>query len=58
MTDDVLTRARAAGIGLASYPEIAAAAPDPPGVVFGYGMIDAHRIVEGVARLRRCLDAD
>jgi GntR family transcriptional regulator/MocR family aminotransferase len=57
-TDDVLTRARAAGIGLASYPEIAAAAPDPPGVVFGYGMIDAHRIVEGVARLRQCLDAD
>jgi GntR family transcriptional regulator/MocR family aminotransferase len=56
--DDVLTRARAAGIGLASYPEIAAAAPDPPGIVFGYGMIDAHRIVEGLARLRQCLDAD
>jgi GntR family transcriptional regulator/MocR family aminotransferase len=57
-TDDVLTRARAAGIGLASFPEIAAAAPDPPGVVFGYGMIDAHRIVEGLARLRQLLDAD
>ena len=55
---DVLTRARAAGLGLASFPEIATAAPDPPAVVFGYGMIDAPRIGEGLARLRQCLDAD
>ncbi|GAB2571212.1 GntR family transcriptional regulator [Paractinoplanes abujensis] len=56
-TDDVLTRARAAGLGLASYPEIAAAAPGQPGIVLGYGMIDAHRITEGLTRLRQCLDA-
>jgi GntR family transcriptional regulator/MocR family aminotransferase len=43
---------------VASFPEIAAAAPDPPGVVFGYGMIDALHIVEGLTRLRQCLDAD
>ena len=55
---DALVRARAAGVGVASFPEIAAAAPDPPGVVFGYGMIDASRIDEGLARLHRCLDAD
>jgi GntR family transcriptional regulator/MocR family aminotransferase len=54
---EALVRARAAGVGVASFPEIAAAAPDPPGVVFGYGMIDAHRIDEGLARLHRCLDA-
>jgi GntR family transcriptional regulator/MocR family aminotransferase len=54
---DALVRARAAGVGVASFPEIAAAAPDPPGVVFGYGMIDARRIDEGLARLHRCLDA-
>jgi GntR family transcriptional regulator / MocR family aminotransferase len=57
-TTDALDRARAAGIGVASFPEIAAAAPDPPGIVFGYGMIDARRIDEGLARLHRCLDTD
>jgi GntR family transcriptional regulator/MocR family aminotransferase len=55
---DALVRARAAGVGLASFPEIAAATPDPPGIVFGYGMIDAQRIDEGLARLHRCLDID
>jgi GntR family transcriptional regulator/MocR family aminotransferase len=55
---DALVRARAAGVGVASFPEIAAAAPDPPGVVFGYGMIDVRRIDEGLARLHRCLDTD
>jgi len=55
---DALVRARAAGVGVASFPEIAAAAPDPPGVVFGYGMIDVRRIDEGLARLHQCLDAD
>jgi GntR family transcriptional regulator/MocR family aminotransferase len=55
---DALVRARAAGVGLASFPEIATAAPDPPGVVFGYGMIDAPRIDEGLALLHRHLDAD
>jgi GntR family transcriptional regulator/MocR family aminotransferase len=54
---DALVRARTAGVGVASFPEIAAAAPDPPGVVFGYGMIDAHRIDEGLARLHRCLES-
>jgi GntR family transcriptional regulator/MocR family aminotransferase len=53
---EALVRAQAAGVGVASFPEIAAAEPDPPGVVFGYGMIDAHRIDEGLARLHRCLD--
>jgi GntR family transcriptional regulator/MocR family aminotransferase len=54
---DALARAQAAGIGVASFPEIATAAPGSPGIVFGYGMIDAHRIDEGLARLHRCLDA-
>ena len=53
---DALARARAAGIEVASFPEIAAAAPDPPGVVFGYGMIDANRIDEGLAHLHRYLN--
>jgi GntR family transcriptional regulator/MocR family aminotransferase len=55
---EALVRAQAAGVGLASFPEIAAAPPDPPGVVFGYGMIDERRIEEGLARLQHCLDAD
>jgi GntR family transcriptional regulator/MocR family aminotransferase len=55
---DALVRAQAAGIGVASFPEIAAAPPDPPGIVFGYGMIDARRIDEGLTRLHRCLDTD
>ncbi|KUL41703.1 hypothetical protein ADL15_03245 [Actinoplanes awajinensis subsp. mycoplanecinus] len=54
---DALIRAQAAGIGVASFSEIATAAPDSPGIVFGYGMIDARRIDEGLARLHRCLDA-
>ena len=54
---DALVRARTAGVVVASFPEIAAAAPDPPGVIFGYGMIDAHRIDEGMARLHHCLAA-
>jgi len=54
---DALDRAQANGVGVAAYPEIATAAPDSPGVVFGYGMIDVHRIDEGLARLHRCLGA-
>jgi GntR family transcriptional regulator / MocR family aminotransferase len=54
---EALDRARAAGIGVASFPEVAAAAPDPPGVVFGYGMIDERRIDEGLERLLRHLDS-
>jgi GntR family transcriptional regulator/MocR family aminotransferase len=52
---DALVRAQAAGVGVASFTEIAVAAPDPPSVVFGYGMIDVHRIDEGLARLHRHL---
>ncbi|MEV4706084.1 PLP-dependent aminotransferase family protein [Actinoplanes sp. NPDC049316] len=54
---DALVRARAAGIGLAGFEEISTATSGPPGVVFGYGMIDVHRIDEGLARLHECLDA-
>ena len=55
---DALARARAGGVGVASFPEIATAAADSPGVVFGYGMIDTPRIDEGLARLLRCLDSN
>jgi GntR family transcriptional regulator/MocR family aminotransferase len=54
---DALDRARAAGVGVATFPEIAAAPPDPPSVVFGYGLIDVGRIDEGLALLQRHLDA-
>jgi GntR family transcriptional regulator/MocR family aminotransferase len=52
---DALARARAAGVGVASFPEIAAAPADSPGAVLGYGMIDLCRIDEGLSRLRSCL---
>jgi len=55
---DALGRAQASGIGVAVYPQIATAAPDSPGVVFGYGMIDVGRIDEGLARLQQSLGAD
>jgi GntR family transcriptional regulator/MocR family aminotransferase len=51
---DALVRARAAGVGVASFPEIAVAPADSPGVVLGYGMIDLSRIDEGLSRLRSC----
>jgi GntR family transcriptional regulator/MocR family aminotransferase len=54
---DTLARARAAGVGVASFPDIATAAPDSPGIAFGYGMIDAVRIDQGLALLHRCLVA-
>jgi len=57
-TAETLVRARAAGVGISSFSEIAVAAADPPGIVFGYGMIGADRIDEGLARLHRCLDTD
>ncbi|WP_329101602.1 PLP-dependent aminotransferase family protein [Micromonospora sp. NBC_01699] len=55
---DAVIRARAAGVGVASFPEIAMAAADAPGIAFGYGMIDTHRIDQGLDRLHRCLDND
>ncbi|MBM2620538.1 PLP-dependent aminotransferase family protein [Actinoplanes sp. LDG1-06] len=55
-TAEALTRARRSGIGVAGFPEVSLAAPDSPGVVFGYGMIDTPRIDEGLARLQRFLD--
>ncbi|MEU4216446.1 PLP-dependent aminotransferase family protein [Actinoplanes sp. NPDC026623] len=54
---DGLDRARAAGVGVTTFPEIAAAPPDPPSIVFGYGLIDVGRIDEGLAVLQRHLDA-
>jgi len=55
---DAIDRAQASGVGVATYPEVATAAPDSPGVVFGYGMIDVRRIDEGLARLHQYLGAD
>ena len=49
-------RARGAGVGVRALSDFAIQPSVTDGLVFGYGMIAADRIDDGLARLRACMD--
>lgn len=51
---EVLARARAAGVAVFEFSDVAITPPDLSGIVLGYGPIAADRIPEGLHRLYRC----
>ncbi len=56
-TVQVVKRARKDGVALYAVSQFATASAARPGLILGYGSIPTARIDEGLARLRRCLEA-
>ncbi|NMO17855.1 PLP-dependent aminotransferase family protein [Pyxidicoccus fallax] len=57
LEQDVVERARKAGVGVAPLSRYHAGTPARPGLVLGYGSLPVARIDEGLRRLRACVAA-
>jgi GntR family transcriptional regulator/MocR family aminotransferase len=57
LEQDVVARAKAAGVGVAALSQYYAGAPGLPGLVIGYGAVGTARVDEGLRRLRTCVAA-
>ncbi|WP_164017680.1 PLP-dependent aminotransferase family protein [Pyxidicoccus trucidator] len=57
LEQDVVARAKAAGVGLVALSRYYASPSVKPGLVLGYGAVATARIDEGLRRLRACVTA-